>query len=356
MESLPDPDWYVANVVIPGGPPDEREMTPLERWQAQWSRRAEELAAADSEAHRRVAELACAQGFVLTTAQALGAGVDRPELRRLVRSGRWSFVRRSVVTPLVVGDRESRAVLQAAAAVLARPATAASHESAAVVHGLPLVHRRKTPTVTATTSTLSGHRGELHARRAAVAGEELVTWFGMALTDPARTVLDLARHDRAAGLVAADFALRQRLCTPGRLELQLAGSVGWPGNRSATWVVQHADPLAESPLESLTRHALAAGDLPAPTLQAWIRDPGGRWSYRADMLWDTQRVVLEADGRAKYGRTGALRDGGTDALWQEKLRQNRLETLGYRVVRTVWAEVTAHPEALADRVRRLLAA
>lgn len=201
--------------------------------------------------------------------------------------------------------------------------------------------------MTALGSTLTGRRGRLHARRAAVCSDEITTWFGLAVTGPARTVLDLARHDRAAGLVAADFAVRHQLCERERLHELVARSSGWPGNRSARWVSEHVDPLSESPLESITRLVVSEAGLPTPRLQAWITD--GTWRYRVDLLWDEARVILEADGRLKYA-------GDRDALWNEKLRQHRLEAAGYRVLRTIWSEVTGDPQALVARIRRALSA
>ena len=121
---------------------------------------------------------------------------------------------------------------------------------------------------------------------------------------------------------------------------------GWPGARAARDVVALASPLAESPLESLTRLGLVDAGLPEPRLQVRIVDPSDGWWCRVDMLWAEERVVLEADGKVKY----------TDAeLWREKRRQHRLERLGYRVVRAIWADVRPNADGLAAHVRRYLA-
>ena len=53
---------------------------------------------------------------------------------------------------------------------------------------------------------------------------------------------------------------------------------------------------------------------------------------------------MEADGRLKYGEAAAL--------WQEKLRQERIEDLGYAVVRVTWAQVTQRPAETVARVLR----
>lgn len=64
------------------------------------------------------------------------------------------------------------------------------------------------------------------------------------------------------------------------------------------------------------------------------------------MLWAEQRVVLEA------GRQGQVHDA---ELWREKRRQHRLERLGYRVVRAIWADVRPNADELAAHIRRYLA-
>jgi very-short-patch-repair endonuclease len=58
-------------------------------------------------------------------------------------------------------------------------------------------------------------------------------------------------------------------------------------------------------------------------------------------------VVLEADGRMKYRG---------DELWREKLRQERLERLGYRVIRVLWRDVMYRPTETIARIRRALLA
>jgi very-short-patch-repair endonuclease len=67
---------------------------------------------------------------------------------------------------------------------------------------------------------------------------------------------------------------------------------------------------------------------PLPELQVAIETPLG--TAYVDCLWRAQMVVGEADGIQKYDKDSALSN--------EKLRQEALEQLGYRVVR--WGMVT----------------
>ncbi len=90
-------------------------------------------------------------------------------------------------------------------------------------------------------------------RSAGLADTDVTAWFGVPVTTVARTVGDLARTDPPAGLMAADAALRHGLVTTAELDRVLVGMAGWPGVRRARVVAGLASPLAESPLESLTR-------------------------------------------------------------------------------------------------------
>lgn len=342
MSSLPSLDWYLDNVVVPSGPRDVVGLTRVQRWRRVWS----DLAA--TVADPRIQALVVSQGFVLSYEQAIASGMTPAQLRRHIRAGRWTRLRRAVFTPVRIPDGDAREALEAAAAALAWPGSVVSHESAALLHGLPVLHRPKTPIVTVVSNDVTGRRSKTLARSATLHAGDLGTWFGVRLTSPARTVVDLARHDRRSGLVVADASMRYKLCQARELNVALDGCRGWMGSRAAAWVVQNADPLAESPLESLTREAIVGAGLPAPELQAWIEDEWDGWRCRVDMIWRHRQVVLEADGRIKYD--------DRQALWDEKVRQERLERLGFRVVRVMWSDVIGDPGPTVNRLRALLVA
>jgi very-short-patch-repair endonuclease len=158
-------------------------------------------------------------------------------------------------------------------------------------------------------------------------------WFGVPVTGVARTLVDLARHDRWDGIMAADAALHEKLVNRRDIDRALAGAVGWPGVRQARALLALATAEAESPLESLTRLRLHDDGFPIPELQVWIgRD-------RVDLLFVEQRLILEIDGLEKYER---------DALQQEKRREVRLRRQGYRVERVTWTDIVKRwPETSA---------
>ena len=70
---------------------------------------------------------------------------------------------------------------------------------------------------------------------------------------------------------------------------------------------------------------------------------GSDWSYRVDFVVDGD-LVIEFDGAVKY-------DGaeGRDALVAEKVREDRIRSAGYRVLRVTWADVM-DPRRLAGLV------
>lgn len=286
--------------------------------------------------------LAARQGFVITRRQARLCGMVDAEVRRAVRRGAWSVPRRGVLSPVPRGTADT--ALAATATALVHPASVVSHRSAAVLLGLPLLSTPVRPAVTVTDVGRACGRPDVRVHVATLGPSDVGSWFGAPVTSTARTVVDIARNDGlAAGLVGADGALRARLLTRDAMAAAVRRAYGWPGVTVARELVGLANALSESPLESLVRLCLVMRGIPAPELQVEIHAEDRL--HRADMLWRERRVIVEADGRVKYS---------DDALWREKLRQERLERAGFRVVRVTWAEVTRRPDEVAWRVRRAL--
>lgn len=224
--SLPDPDWYLDHVVVPSGP-DRSPVGPIRAWQAQWVARARELASRGDD----LTALAVGQGFVVTRSQVRAAGVSDAEVRRLVRNDTWATPRHGVLSIIPDADGVGRAT--AATAALVRPGHVISHRSAAVLHGLPLLWPPPMPELTACAHSTLGRRTRVAVRSAALRADELSAWYGAPVTSVARTVSDLARGDRRAGLVAADAALHERIVTPTELAEATRRGTGWPGARTA---------------------------------------------------------------------------------------------------------------------------
>jgi hypothetical protein len=288
---------------------------------------------------------------------AVVAGWSDDELARMVRSGELARVRRGAY---VAGGRPTdRAVahallVRATVAGLRRPA-AVSHQSAAVLHGLPLwntpldrVHVTRRPGAWHDSGRV------LHVHVARLGDEETTLVDGILVTDAVRTALDLARSlPREAAVVALDAALHRELVSSDVLESRLPDIVGTPGSRGAARAVAFADARSESVGESRSRVLLDREGLAPSTLQHPVHRADGSRIGRTDFAWEDQRLVGEFDGRVKYGRL--LRPGQTagDAVFEEKRREDRIRDEGWRVLRWVWGEL-AVPHRFAGRVRRSL--
>ena len=245
-----------------------------------------------------------------------------------------------------------RHLVTATLASLRRPAVV-SHQSAAVLWGLPLwgaplgrVHVSRRPPA----SSEVGRFLRCHVLR--LPDDDVTSLDGVAVTTPARTLLDLALTLPAEpAVVALDGALRLGRVRPEDLRglLDAVGPV--PGSRRAARAIGFADGRSESVGESRSRVVLHRLALPAPELQVPVCRPDGSLIGRCDFGWDDVRTVGEFDGRVKYGRL--LRPGQTagDAVYEEKLREDDLRDAGREVVRWTWADVST-PAVIAQRLLR----
>jgi very-short-patch-repair endonuclease len=298
---------------------------------------------------RAIPPIADRQYGVFTSGQAAAAGWTSHGLRHAVSIGRLIRLRRGLYACAVSDSaRESArraAVRLSVGTSLSVSGAVISHYAAAVLHGLPVYG---TPLGCVTIAgCLSGDLSGAHLHRAVLPGAHHSRHGALKLTSIPRTVIDLARErDLAAGVVAADFALRDGQITDDELARCLQECEGWPGIRTARRVAELADANSESPLESLSRLELLRRDLPPFRLQAKLFDRAGCYIRRVDFCWDAQRVVGEADGMAKYDRDPAL-------IRAERLSHERLEDAGYRVVRWGWRDVSRF-DAVEVRIRRAL--
>jgi hypothetical protein len=253
-------------------------------------------------------------------------------------------------------DERYSARLHAVHLVFSRPVFA--RESAAALHGLPLLHRRLARIhLHQTTPSGSGRRGDVTVH-AGTLDPDIVERQGMRLTSPARTVLDLARvlpHGEALAL--ADAAIRPHdaasgfsgsgaaLCAKSVLVAAAAASVPLHGGWSAYLVVSEADPLSGSVGESIARSLFLRLGAPPPELQAAIWDEAGLIGY-ADFFWRDFGVIGEFDGRLKYGADNPSGRAPADVVYREKLREDRMRRVSSGFIRLAWADLE-HPPRVA---------
>ena len=263
---------------------------------------------------------------------------DRPSPpwrdRRLQRVRRGAYTDAAAWT---TSDEDRRHLVRAHAVTgAARTPPVLSHGSAAVVHGLPLVGRRDDRVHVVRGAADGGRsRGDV-VRHTVEDVPDPVTVGGLLVTDVARTIVDLARADGVvAGVVAGDHALRLRVTTRAEVAAEVERlRPGARGRRRACDALRLLDGRSESPGESLSRVRMDEAGLPVPMLQHEVHDRVG-FAGRVDFWWPDHGVVGEFDGRSKYGATGTA---AADAVWREKLREDRLRASGARVVRWTWRD------------------
>ena len=303
--------------------------------------------------------------------QLRGAGYSNVDVRALLRAGALTPVRRGTyVRGRAPDNARTRHALAARAALscLADDAVC-SHVTAAVLHGLP-VWRIPLDRVHVTRARRSGGRTGPPTRvhSAPLDPGEITEVAGLRVTSVARTVVDLARTvPFEDAVVVADAALlpedptwrRTKMASAhaavdaAALSAALSRARQWRGTPGARWALGFADGLSESVGESRSRVALRNAGLPAPTLQWEVRGRDGRFIGHTDFGWPESCTVAEFDGRAKYGRL--LRPGQDpgDAVYEEKLREDRLRDMGLSVVRWTWSELSNFAP-VADRLRHHL--
>ncbi len=268
----------------------------------------------------------------------------------MVGSGRLTSLTRGWYALTAPESPEARHVLTARALLRARRGQAiAAHHSALLMLGLPTYRAdlsrvrlvRRTP---GPTRTRDGYSLGRAVPLAAQCAETVV---------PAVAVV---QHGLSAGplsaLVAADAALNRRLVTQEDLGAALEWARLHPRSAAVKGFVALADGRRESPGETRMAHALHLMGV-AATPQAQITAPG--FTAYVDLLVDGEDVVLEFDGKVKYGRSAdepdpfGNRRTPQQVLWAEKRREDHLRELGYEVVRVTWEDLD-DLVALARRV------
>ncbi len=319
----------------------------------------------------RTCQLGDTTGGVWTRAQALEV-VSASALRGLLAAGTWQVLLPGVYTDAGI---EPDAVSRAYAAVLAsgavrerdgrrRVRAAASGRTAARLHGLVLVddddpatgaseHRVDEVVVRQHARSLVAADGRSVLRRQPVlaAGDVVEHRPGLWTTSLLRTVADCALVLSPEALVCLlDDVLHRGLMTPAQLDGLVAQRRGRPGGSALATAAALADPLAESPAETLVR-LLLRPHVPDLVLQHRVRDGAGRVVARVDLAVVRRRLAVEADGKRGHAGSEMLaddqrRDAGTRALsWHtERVRWYDVRCRPGEVVRRVLGAVAARPD------------
>lgn len=284
-------------------------------------------------------------------ARDLPRGVLDAEVKagRLVRVRRGAYLSRTDL-PGDSPDARLQLALARIAAVAAciGPSAVVSHQSAALVWGLPTWHLPTTVHL-------------LHPVRRSGRSAADVTWHhcrppdrlttafsGLRITSLEQTVVDcLTTAPPLDAVVVADAALARGV-DRDQTDRLLQGLRGRRGAARGRELLDLAATGSQSPWESACRVVVQAVGLPLPDTQIRVDTDLGR--FYADMGWRQWRLLLEFDGAVKY--SGSSR-AATSALMAEKRRQHAMEDTGWRVIRATAADL-GPSLPLVRRLRALL--
>lgn len=277
---------------------------------------------------------------MVTRAQLVVAGIGRSAIARALADGRLVSLHRGVYA---VGHAALRREAEWLAAVLACGEGAVlSHRSAAAAWEMGAddgerVHVTVVGNGGRRQATLAAHRCRLDA------ADSTCRW-GLAITTPARTLLDLAEvvpRDELAR--ATERCVLARRFDPRAMEAVISRGAGRRGLRALRAVLAELELLGGPTRSELERRALRmlrSRGLPRPAVNAMVGP------YEVDLLWPEQRLVVELDGFAFHASPVAFE--------RDRRRDADLQARGFRVLRFTWRQVTREPAWVAARISSLL--
>jgi hypothetical protein len=300
------------------------------------------------ELDRQLAAVAGRQHSLITMHDVIEAGGDRHHAHRRVATGRWELVGRGVYRLAGVPWTYEARVM--AAVLTSGPGAVASHLCAARLYGIGFgtappevsIPRGRThrPDDVRVHQSTDLDRCSMHVRR------------GIPITDPARTLLDLARYIGPRALYRAiEQARRLELVTWSRLVHTLATHArkGRHGIRRLRLVISNGMPVEEvtdtdSELIALT--ILREHGVPGVVLHHRIIDSDARLVAEIDLAFPGELLGIEIDG-------GVHLD--PEVRTKDEARDHELRRRGWTIRRIWWEVPVRRPDEFLRIVNRALA-
>jgi very-short-patch-repair endonuclease len=271
-------------------------------------------------------ELGRAQQGVAARMDLIERGLSVHAVDRLVRVQRVTSVQRGVyqLGPLPVPRAAERAAL------LACPANARlSHRTAALLIRIVDDDTRKQPVEV---MMPRGRRPRLRSVRVHsvrdLRDDEVTELYGLPVTTPARTLLDIAESCPAREVEQAyATALRRKLVTREDMRAMVDRHPKHHG--APLWrklLAQPDDPaFARSKAEEKLLDIVRRAKLSRPEMNVKVL------GYEIDFLWRGERVIVEVDGYVFHssGRS----------FVEDRRRDAELTAAGYRVLRFTWSDL-----------------
>lgn len=287
--------------------------------------------------------LAAGQHGVVARRQLLGAGISRRRIDYYLKKG-W-------LAPLHLGIYQAGPVAaprqrEMAALLACGEGTALSHRSAAALWELLPHPGPAFPVAVSAMRNLRGRRSGIRIHRVSSLGaDEVSSLDSLRLTNPARTLLDLASvltaRDLERALARAD---REHLLDRGQLEQLLLRYSRRPGGAVLRTLLTSQDGpvLTRSEAEERFLALIREGGLHPPEMNVLVQ------GFEVDAFWRAERLVVEIDGYAFHSARAAFE--------RDRLRDGVLAAAGLRVVRITWHQLAREPTTLLVRLTQALAA
>lgn len=179
--------------------------------------------------------------------------------------------------------------------------------------------------------------------------EEIGARHGVAVTTPARTLVDLAGIVNLATLrkTVGRVAIRKRLDVQA-VDIAIYNAKGRRGLKALELALvpyrtkDGKAPDVRSDFETLVLPDLIELGLLQPQVNAWLHIDGER--FLVDFLWEEAMVIVETDGRETHETPTAFQS--------DRRRDQFLAAAGYRVLRVTWRQIHGERAAVLDRVSR----
>jgi len=215
-----------------------------------------------------------------------------------------------------------------------------SHRSAAQLWGIGFEERGRIDVTVRRRAEI--HRAGLKVRaRPSLDAKSVVRRFGIPVTTPVQTLIDLATELKILRLErAVNEADKLDLVDPESLRRALDGYVGMPGVRTLrTMLDRHTFRLSDSDLEIFFRPLALAAGFPLPLTKHWVL------GYETDFWFPDHGLVVETDG-LRYHRTPSQQARAAK-------RDQKHTAAGLRVLRFTHWQIAHAPNEVTDVLRRI---
>lgn len=237
-------------------------------------------------------------------------------------------------TPL---DRALAAVL-----AVAQSGSAASHSTAARVHGL-VVPKGGPEHVTVPRTERRPHRNRLRLHTARLPEADVELHADIPLTSPSRTLVDLCRLlSRVDAVWAVECALARGEVSMEDMDASASRLARTPGIVAARDLFRSARPLSGSPLETEARLVIVDAGLPEPELQVKVPLGDGGHVF-VDLAYPELRLGFELDGR-DHDRP--------EAVFHDRWRQNAVHAEEWVLYRFTFRDIRYGRMQMIDTIAR----